>query len=89
MPRYGSRHPKNQTRYASLDRIAADPRIERIWDEGPNGIWADLAPGYNVEGIGSLHGNVPFSDIRPGEERRSALQNFLLEYKLIEKGDPY
>lgn len=37
---------KNQTRYRSLNKIAADPRVIEIWDEGEDGIWIALADGY-------------------------------------------
>lgn len=50
------RHPKNGTDYKSLDRVAADPRVVRIWDEGrEDGIWVELAPGYNWEGHSCVH----------------------------------
>ena len=40
-------HPKNQTPFKSLDAVAADPRVERIWYEGrENGIWAEMHPGW-------------------------------------------
>ena len=39
-------HPKNQTRYRSLNRIAADPRVLLVWDEGDDGIWVDLVDGW-------------------------------------------
>ena len=45
----------NKTRYKSLDTMACDPRIIEIWDEGADGIWAQLAPGYNFDGSSCLH----------------------------------
>lgn len=48
-------HPKNRTRFRSLDRIAADPRVQEIWDEGEDGIWISLASGYNWEGCSTVH----------------------------------
>jgi hypothetical protein len=35
--------------------MARDPRIVEIWDEDPDGIWAQLAPGYNWDGASFLH----------------------------------
>ncbi len=49
---------KNETKYQSLNRLAADPRITRIWEEN-NGIWAELAEGYNWEGCSCLHESKP------------------------------
>lgn len=48
-------NPRNRTKYKSLDRLARDPRVVEIWDEGPNGLWVSLAPGYNWDDTGSLH----------------------------------
>jgi len=48
-------HPKNHTPFNSLDKLAADPRILEIWDEGEDGIWAALVDGYNWEDCISLH----------------------------------
>lgn len=45
----------NQTRYKTLDKLAADPRIVEIWDEQEDGIWALLADGYNADGCSCLH----------------------------------
>jgi hypothetical protein len=45
----------NKTRYKSLDIMARDPRIVEIWDEGDDGIWAQLAPDYNFDGSSCLH----------------------------------
>jgi hypothetical protein len=45
----------NKTRFRSLDRMARDPRVVEIWDEGADGIWAELAPGHNFDGSSCLH----------------------------------
>jgi len=45
----------NRTRYKTLDKLAADPRIVEIWDEQEDGIWALLADGYNADGSSCLH----------------------------------
>lgn len=47
---------KNLTGMKSLDKLASDPRVESVWAEGADGYWAALAPGYNVDGCGGLHG---------------------------------
>lgn len=60
MRRKGERHPKNRTRFASLDKLAADPRVEDIWDEGRDGIWVSLADGYlSSEDTTQLHESTP------------------------------
>ena len=48
---------KNQTRYKSLNRFENDPRIISIWseEESDEGLWADLANGYNSNGCSSVH----------------------------------
>ena len=35
-------HPKNQTRFKSLNKIAESPLVHQIYDEGEDGIWVDL-----------------------------------------------
>lgn len=70
-------HPKNKTRYKVLDRIAADPRVKEIWEEGSDGIWCSLAPGYNHEGCSGLH---EWGAKKFVEHFRNAI---------IEEGDPY
>lgn len=49
------RHPKNKTRYKSLDKVAADPRVLEIYDEDSDGIWVNLAPGFNWDGCSAVH----------------------------------
>lgn len=48
-------HPKNKTKYKVLDKIAADPRVKEIWDEGEDGLWLSLEKGYNNEGASQIH----------------------------------
>lgn len=45
------RHPRNETRFKSLDKIAADPRVEKIFDEGPDGIWVWLRFPWRSESL--------------------------------------
>jgi hypothetical protein len=49
------RHPKNKTRYRSLDKIAADSRVVEIWDEGEDGIWVQLVDGWNWDDVSCVH----------------------------------
>jgi hypothetical protein len=54
----GARHPRNKTGIASLDKLAADPRIIEVWSErdSGDGLWALLAPGYRFDGeVRTLH----------------------------------
>lgn len=68
-------HPKNKTRFKTLDKLAADHRIEEVWDEGDDGLWANLIPGYNVEGCSGIHAET--------------CKGLLEEARLIEAGEPY
>lgn len=74
-PKHKTRHPKNRTQYASLDRIAADPRVEQIHDEDTDGIWISLAPGYNWEGASSVH--------------EWNVKDLISAFKAVEEGDSY
>lgn len=40
----------NKTRFKTLDKLAKDPRVIEIWDEGSDGLWAQLADGFKFEG---------------------------------------
>lgn len=53
--RSSSVHPRNQTGRKSLDKLAADPRILEVWEEGSDGYWATLAPGWNFDGCSCIH----------------------------------
>jgi hypothetical protein len=48
-------HPRNKTRYKTLDKVASDPRVVEVWDEGEDGLWVELAEGFNHEGTSGLH----------------------------------
>lgn len=48
-------HLKNRTRYKTLNKLAEDPRVEEIWDEDRDGLWASLVPGYNWDGCSCIH----------------------------------
>lgn len=49
------RHAKNNTRYKSLDAICSDPKVVSIWDEDEDGIWIQLAEGFNIDGCSCVH----------------------------------
>jgi type IV secretory pathway ATPase VirB11/archaellum biosynthesis ATPase len=53
--RGGAGANKNKTRYKTLDKLAKDPRVEEIWDEGANGIWVALVEGWNWDGCSCVH----------------------------------
>ena len=46
---------KNKTGKKSLDKLAADPRIVEVWDEGEDGMWAELANGWIWDEVHTLH----------------------------------
>jgi len=69
-------HPKNKTRYKSLDAIAADPRVVEIWDEDEDGIWIALVQGFNFEGCSCVH----------EWSVRDVIQSFKTR---VQPGDPY
>ena len=49
-------HPKNRTRYKTLDRLAKDERVVEIWDEGDDGLWILLREDvFTLEGGHVLH----------------------------------
>tara|TARA_R110000868_G_scaffold29972_2_gene111535 strand:+ start:704 stop:907 length:204 start_codon:yes stop_codon:yes gene_type:complete len=46
---------KNQTQYKSFNRYNSDPRVVSIYNEDEDGIWVDLASGYNWNSCSSVH----------------------------------
>ena len=47
---------KNLTGLPAFDVLEADRRVDRVWDEGPEGFWLRLAPGLSDdEGLTHLH----------------------------------
>lgn len=48
-------HPKNRTGLKTFDKLAEDPRVTEIWDEGRDGYWVGLVDGYNFEGCSCVH----------------------------------
>jgi hypothetical protein len=41
----------------TLTELRADPRVREVWNEGEDGWWASLAPGYCFENCSGLHEN--------------------------------
>ena len=68
------RHPKNQTRFKSLDKLCEDPRVVEIWDEGEDGLWLSLAEGWNWCDTGACH--------------ESTCSSLIAAFKSVTKGDP-
>jgi len=67
-------HPRNLTRFKTLDAIAADPRVEKVWDEGADGVWLHLAPGWNFEGQAGVRGET--------------VKELIALFQLVSCGDP-
>jgi hypothetical protein len=64
----------NLTPYRSLDKVAKDPRVLKVYEDS-DGIWVDLAPGFNFEGMSSL--------------RRDTAAGVLLDWRGVENGEPH
>jgi hypothetical protein len=62
----------NQTRFRTLDRVAADPRVREVYSDS-DGIWVYFVPGWNFEGCSGIRGDTvrhvleQFRDIEEGE----------------------
>lgn len=69
------RHPKNNTRYKTLDVICDDPRVVTIWDEDEDGIWIQLAEGWNNDGCSCVH--------------EWSVKDLLASFQNIEEGPTY
>ena len=71
-------HTKNNTQYKTLDRIAADPRVSSIDQEGPTDIWVYLMPGYGdpYSGTSAIH---VFDTSAPVKDTVSRWQAFVAE----------
>ena len=65
----------NTTGKKCFDELSVNPLILKIWDEGSDGFWADIKPGYNFEGCSSIHA-MTVKDLYDDASR-------------IESGDPY
>ena len=78
----------NKTGFKTFDKLARDPRIVEIWNEGNDGIWVDLAPGFNLYGCGVLTaGHSPWKD------RKATVAEMALalsgDLSMVEKGETY
>lgn len=66
-------HPKNKTNLKSLDKVAADSRVAKVYEDS-DGLWIDLAPGYNFEDCSAI--------------RRDTVRELLNDFGRVEAGDP-
>jgi hypothetical protein len=66
----------DRSRCKTLVKLARDPRVAGISDEGENGIWIQLAPGFNAEGCSQVHADTV----------RDVVSDFRA---FVEAGDPY
>lgn len=64
----------NKTQYKTLDRTAADKRVELCYEDS-DGIWIDLAPGFNHEGCSGIRGDT--------------VKHALEQMTMVKVGDPY
>jgi hypothetical protein len=44
---------KNETRYKSLNIVNNDPRVDKAFDEGEDGIWIWLKKGWTADPMGA------------------------------------
>lgn len=68
-------NPKNKTRYKTLNRIASNPKVEEIWDEGDDGLWISLNEGWNWEGCSCVH--------------EYTVKKLISSFGCVEKGESY
>jgi len=68
-------HPKNNTKHKALNRIASDPKVEQIWDEGDDGLWISLNKGWNREGCSCVH--------------EWSVKKLISSFESVEKGETY
>lgn len=64
----------NRTRFKSLDKVAADPRVARV-EQDSDGIWVYLADGFNFEGCSAVRGDT--------------VSEALEDFARVEEGAPY
>lgn len=80
---------KNQTGLKALDKLAEDPRVVRIWDEGADGLWLQLADGFNHEGRSCLHANPFVDEVTPSQRTRVMVAMLKRDMELVEPGETY
>lgn len=68
-----ARSPKNKTQIKMLDMLADDVRVARVYQDS-DGIWCDLAPGYNFDGCSGF--------------RADTAKGLLDDATRIEEGEP-
>lgn len=66
-------HPKNRTTYKTMDRVAKDDRVEKVYEDS-DGIWIDLAPGFHFEDCSAIRGDT--------------VKSALVQFDRVEVGDP-
>jgi hypothetical protein len=68
-------HPKNRTKYKTLNRIASNPKVQEIWDEDVNGLYIALNEGWNLDGLSCFWG--------------STVKQLISSFGCVEKGEPH
>ncbi len=48
---------KNRTGFKSLNIVNDDPRVDQVFDEGDDGIWLWLKPGWTCDARGAHDGH--------------------------------
>lgn len=54
---------KNKTGLKTLNKVANDPRVTEVYRD-ENGIWVELAHGYNFEGCSGFRGDTAADVLR-------------------------
>lgn len=64
---------KNRTGYKTLNQVEGDGRVASAYED-ENGVWIELAPGYNFEGCSAI--------------RRDTARDALADMARVEEGAP-
>lgn len=64
----------NNTKHRKLDKVAGDRKVLLV-SEDDDGIWVDLADGYNFEGCSGIRGD--------------SVGDVLKQFARVEAGSPY
>lgn len=78
-------YSKNKTGIKALDKLAADPRVKEIWDEGDDGLWIQLVPGFNAEGVSGIHAELDsdLHDVSPAQARRAMVASLKEQFEQL------